>query len=236
MNYSTKVESVHVFIELCLILCIILHYVSFPLKFKKVACLIQDHVVVILFFMTSWYWNAGKDIQHKQKDCSMYIPLTDWCTTNSVIFPFPSTWFLYFQQLYGPVHEQFSTFFRKNCSQKLFSDIESNWTVNVTFLRSCTKGSPSLKYLLILISIHVYCLNCGFIEMLDNLITITYTEYWYITYTEYWYITYTEYWYKTLYQVLPVVWNNLIITRHCHDSIVIQAWPDTKSCTYTLCM
>jgi hypothetical protein len=147
------------------------------------------------FFMTSWYWNAGKDIQHKQKDCSMYIPLTDWCTTNSVIFPFPSTSFLYFQQLYGPVHEQFSTFFRKNCSQKLFSDIESNWTVNVTFLRSCTKGSPSLKYLLILISIHVYCLNCGFIEMLDNLITITYTEYWYITYTEYWYITYTEYWY-----------------------------------------
>jgi len=53
-------------------------------------------------------------------------------------------------------------------------------------------------------------------------------------------ITYIVCWYKTMYQVLPVAWNNCITTRCYRDSqwywFTQQTRPNTKSCTNTLCM
>ena len=67
----------------------------------------------------------------------------------------------------------------------------------------------------------IICLKFVFIEMLDKL------------------IRYIMFWYKTMYQVLPVSRTNCIPTRRYRDSqwywFTQQAWPDTKSCTNTLC-
>lgn len=69
---------------------------KFSMKLKKMANMTQDVVLLSLcykrmvqcymrrspsdcLFMMSWYWNAGKGVQRKQKDFlySMYIHSTD---------------------------------------------------------------------------------------------------------------------------------------------------------------
>jgi hypothetical protein len=68
------------------------------------------------------------------------------------------------------------------------------WMNEKNNVTSCTECSLPQSIVHILIQ-PCFCLKFVFIEMLDKL------------------ITYIVCWYKTLYQVLPVAWTNLITTR-----------------------